>query len=265
MADKALLVGINAYPNAPLNGCLNDVSDMASFLVESMGFKAENIVLLCDQRAHTAAITQMLQWLSDVRTGDRVYFHFSGHGVQVPTRDYRHELDGLNEAICPYDFDWSPGKMLIDKQLAEIFSKMPNGVLFNWVSDSCHSGDLTKEMPKPGAPIKIARKYPTPPDVAWCIRGAKSKKVKVIDRGIVDDLLDVGFVSGCQSNQTSADTSFGGKPNGALTYFLLQTLRQNKSASLKQIVANTSKALASNGFAQRPQAEGARANKPFLG
>ncbi|HET7402221.1 MAG TPA: caspase family protein, partial [Usitatibacter sp.] len=35
MANRALLVGINAYPGQPLNGCVNDVKDMAGLLVDA--------------------------------------------------------------------------------------------------------------------------------------------------------------------------------------------------------------------------------------
>ena len=44
MADKALLVGINAYPRAPLRGCVNDVIDFANLLVKKYGFKRRNMI-----------------------------------------------------------------------------------------------------------------------------------------------------------------------------------------------------------------------------
>ena len=46
--NKALLVGINNYPTAPLRGCINDVTDMASFLVDKCGFQKGEIRLLVD-------------------------------------------------------------------------------------------------------------------------------------------------------------------------------------------------------------------------
>jgi hypothetical protein len=38
MSNRALLVGINRYPNVPLDGCVNDVKDMANLLVSRCGF-----------------------------------------------------------------------------------------------------------------------------------------------------------------------------------------------------------------------------------
>ncbi|MBK9454893.1 MAG: caspase family protein [Bacteroidetes bacterium] len=42
--DKALLVGINKYADAPLRGCINDITDMAEHLIAHCNFKDGNIV-----------------------------------------------------------------------------------------------------------------------------------------------------------------------------------------------------------------------------
>lgn len=103
--DKALLVGINSYPTAPLRGCVNDVVDAAKFISEKCGFSSQNVRLLTDDRATTQAIIDRLNWLVDgAKAGDRLYFHYSGHGAQMATRDHAGELDGLDEVICPPEF-----------------------------------------------------------------------------------------------------------------------------------------------------------------
>ena len=74
--NRGLLVGINAYPNGnELNGCVNDVTDMADFLVSHRDFKEEDIRLVTDDRATTQAIKDRLQWLiSGAAAGDRLIF-----------------------------------------------------------------------------------------------------------------------------------------------------------------------------------------------
>ena len=263
MGDRALLVGINAYPNSPLSGCINDVTDVAQFLVSKCGFKEENIRLLTDGRATTSAIIERLNWLTQVSPGDRVYFHYSGHGAQMPTRNDASEIDNLSEVVCPVDFDWSAGHMVTDKQFVEIFKKIPAGVRFCWSSDSCHSGDLTKTMLAHNSPKILGyRKYPVPADISWRQRTARKNG---LSRSMVGNVLDVGFISGCRSNQTSADAEFGGRPNGALTYFLLKSLDTMLDKPIVEVVAEVNKQLSSVGFEQSPQAEGARKDKAFLG
>lgn len=261
MADKALLIGINKYPNAPLRGCVNDMRDWADLLVERYKFKPASIRMLANFRARTGAIKKRLQWLIDCKPGDRVFFQFSGHGTQYPSRDYKHELDNLLEVICPFDFNWRKRRMITDKYFARVFAKIPQGVKFYWVSDCCHSGDLTRSLPKGDS---IPRFYPQPADIAWRGEGIKQKGIKS-DRAMKSGKLDVGFVSGCKSNQTSADALINGRYCGALSYHLIKNLkRMPLRTPLHKVVEATSKQLAKNGFSQKPQVEGAKAKKPFL-
>ncbi len=51
--NKAVLVGINEYPGCPLEGCVNDVSDMAQFLTSKCGFAPRDIRLVTDAQATT--------------------------------------------------------------------------------------------------------------------------------------------------------------------------------------------------------------------
>jgi len=268
--EKALLVGINAYPGAPLNGCVNDVEDIAQFLVIQHGFKEENIRMLVDGRATTSAILERLEWLAATKEGGKAYFHYSGHGAQVPSRNGDGEVDNQLEVICPVDFDWSEDHMITDKQFVEIFKKMPAGVHFNWLSDSCHSGDLDRFMPRPGDetnPVRVlgVRRYPIPRDMAWRQRIARTMK---LERAMVGNQLDVGFMSGCKSDQTSADAEIGGRPCGAFTHFFLEAWRQSGSpysTKMSDLCAKTSSLLAGSGFRQEPTCSGARAGLPLFG
>ncbi len=262
MGDRFLLTGLNAYPSCPLSGCVNDVTDMAQMLTTKCGIKEENIRLLNDGRATTSAILERLNWLTQVSPGDRVFFHYSGHGAQVPTRNDSSEIDNLLEVICPIDFDWSAEHMITDKQFVEIFKKIPAGAKFYWFSDSCHSGDLDKFMPAHNNPKVLGpRRFKIPADIAWRQRIAKKKGLV---RAMVGNSLDVGYISGCRSDQTSSDAEFNGRPNGALTYCLLQNLPNMLDKPLSEVCAKVVSDLAGMGFDQVPQCSGARQNNPFL-
>lgn len=147
---KALIVGINQYPDPRhrLEGCVNDAFLMSSVLQE-MGFDPARIRLLLDQRATAAAILDHLEWLlDDVQPGDERVFAFSGHGVQIPAYDVEEEIDHLDEALAPVDFDWSRERLVVDDRIRDLYSQLPYGpdgqVHFAMVLDCCHSGGLAR-------------------------------------------------------------------------------------------------------------------------
>jgi hypothetical protein len=260
--NRALLVGINKYPGNALSGCVNDVVDMANFLVDRCSFHSKDVRLVTDTRATTAAILKRLAWLvKDAKSGDRLLFHYSGHGAQAATRNTHDEVDGLDEVICPVDFDWSDEHMIRDKQLRDIFKAVPKGVEFVWVSDSCHSGDLTRDLIAPDARVVRPKFIPPPADIRWRNRVARESKVPVVGLARAATELNVALIPGCRSDQTSADAWFGERPNGALTYFLLRALESphGLKESLTELVPSVRSALKRGGYTQQPQLEGSAA------
>lgn len=262
--NKALLVGINKYSSAPLRGCVNDVTDMADFLVARYNFLPSEVRILVDERATTGEILTRLNWLvSDLKPGDRILFHYSGHGAQVATRNPAQEVDGLDEIICPVDFDWSDARMIRDKQFQSIFSVIPDGVTFNWISDSCHSGDLTRGFSS-NPHVIISKTYPVPADIQW--RNGVATRQLNIQPQLLHGQIHVGFISGCRSDQTSADTSVNNRPCGALTHYLLEALSDTgHTVPLAETVTQVNRLLSANGFTQQPQLGGDQVNKPFMG
>ena len=257
--DKILIVGINQYPGCPLPDCVLDAQRAKTFAEDREGAdeRMYNTVRLVDRDATTEAILTALDWLVySVQPGDRLLFWYSGHGAQVPTNDPA-EPDGLAEVICPVDFDWSPGRMITDQQFVNIFGAVPPGACFNWVSDSCHSGGLSREL----KPYRLLRAYPLPPPAKMAAR-LKNLQAQGRKPHVRRNLLNVGYVSGCRSDQTSASTGNG----GALTTNLLAILHRDSPATpLVQVVKDTAALIHEKGYDQDPQAEGARANCPFWG
>jgi hypothetical protein len=56
------------------------------------------------------------------------------------------EIDGLDEALCPYDLQ-TGGGALIDDEINTLFSARKAGVRLVLISDSCHSGTVTPLPP----------------------------------------------------------------------------------------------------------------------
>jgi hypothetical protein len=149
MKNKALLVGINKYPNPrnELRGCVNDIIDMQHFISETHKvYERENIKNLTNENATKKEIVAQINWLIEgAQEGDQLLFHYSGHGAQTPTLFKTAEKDGLDEIICPYGYDGSNATTLRDKEFAILFAKIPKGVHFVWISDSCHAEDLSRD------------------------------------------------------------------------------------------------------------------------
>jgi metacaspase-1 len=255
--NRALLVGINKYPDAPLDGCVNDIEDMANFLVDQCHYKEKEIRLITDKRATTSAIKVRLAWLTrDLKAGDRIFFHYSGHGAQVPTRNPEGEVDGLDEVICPVDFDWEDNHMIRDKEFAKLFADVPSGVEFIWISDSCHSGDLSRALPPPRVHY---RRFPVPADIRWRqVTFAKERKRQTFGFSRSVESLNVALISGCRSDQEAADAVFDGRFNGAMTYYLLKTLNSPSGLvmPLSKLVPTVVDNLSQNGYQQKPKVEG---------
>lgn len=139
---RALCVGINDYPTAPLTGCVADVEVWNSTL-SAAGFA---VTRLLNGRATRAAIVDMLEkMIATSRRGDVLVFQYSGHGTQVPDLDgdeARGDSPGLDEAICPFDF--ASGALLIDDDIGRIFAKLPDGVNLTCFMDCCHSGTISR-------------------------------------------------------------------------------------------------------------------------
>lgn len=146
-ARRALLVGINEYPEAAdrLEGCVNDVFLMSSLLQES-GFDAEDIRVVLDDRATARGIRDRLEWLlEDAREEDQRVFFYSGHGAQLPAYSPLETIDHKDECLVPHDFDWSVERAVTDKQFLDLYSQLSYGVRFISIFDCCYSGGMTRE------------------------------------------------------------------------------------------------------------------------
>jgi predicted chitinase/peptidoglycan hydrolase-like protein with peptidoglycan-binding domain len=263
MANRALLVGINEYRDAPLRGCVNDVSDVRELLSAKCNFAASDIRVLLDSDATAANIRRHLQdWVvREAAPADRLLFHFSGHGTQLPGHD-----GTVHDVVCPFDFDFTEANALSDVDFSAIFKALPAGVGLVWISDSCHSGDLARGRANPSA---IPRFLPPPPQImaqidALLMRGGAKRSLN----GVVERLKGV-LIAGCQSHETSADALFDGRYNGALSYYLLKALHRDEALvqDVETVLQNVQGVLSQNGYAQHPQVRGLPElrQKPFLG
>jgi hypothetical protein len=143
---RALLVGINNYPDeaSRLDGCVNDVFLMSSVLQE-VGFAAENIRVVLDERATGAAIRERIDWLLDgTGDGQERVFYYSGHGAQLPDYNSAEVTDHVDECLVPHDFHWTQDSAITDDDFLRYYAALPYAAKFYAIFDCCHSGGLAR-------------------------------------------------------------------------------------------------------------------------
>ena len=257
MADKrrkaakaralSLHIGLNtvsasAYGgwDGPLAACEFDANDLAA-LARKQGMKAT--LLLTKKGTRANVLAGIRGAAKALRAGDLFFLTFSGHGGQVPdvTGD---EADKQDETWCLYD------GQLIDDELYFELSRFAAGVRILVLSDSCHSGTVTRAG-RPNAdtttlvtgrskmmPVEVGRRVyaehqsfydklqndvaksagkasVADPDAVLSNLSVSSGRVSAIVRKFKAAVI---LISGCQDNQTSLD----GDHNGAFTGQLLQ-------------------------------------------
>jgi hypothetical protein len=278
MKNKALLVGINKYPDSQneLRGCINDILDMEHLIAETNKvYDKQNIKKLTDRDATKKGIVTQLKWLLEgAEPGDQLLFHYSGHGAQAPTLNATIEPDGLDEIICPYDFDGSNNTTLRDKEFAQLFAGIPKGVHFVWISDSCHAEDLSRDLQMPGEPqyryfngmMQIGMKHERKENEGRINEVNELSTFETYDAStIITAPLNGALLSACASHELSADAYIDNRFNGAFTHYLIKNLLQySDSKSMQAIVQLVNIDLDKNGYDQNPESEGKLQNDFFF-
>ena len=256
---KALLVGVDEYndPKINLQGCTADVLQMKELLI-AKGFKEENITILMNSAATKAAILNELdKMITSSKAGEELVFHFSGHGSQVVDMD-NDEPDQLDEVLIPHDLDWNGG-YVSDDDIAKIFKKLPDGVELSMISDSCHSGTISRDT-------KTLTKYITPPahilQTIFTTKGLVLNPIGIrTDGGTQRHIL----LAGCKATQTSMSAVINNEWHGVLTYFF--KARAEKGGTWNDVVKDTVTQIKNSGYPQDPQLTGedSKLNKEIFG
>jgi len=276
MASKALLVGLNRYPDPAnnLRGCINDVLQMSELLRRGFGFDdVRQIRMLTDERATTAAIKDRLRWLLDsAGAGDVLVFHYSGHGAQVRDRHGDELDDGLDEIICPYDLDWDDP--FTDDDLYECLKGVPAGTNLTVVLDCCHAGTGLRDSATPGrlrtrykclaAPLDIRHRTGLLVNTSGTGRGPATLPTPAALplRQFGRKAAEAGatLLAACRADQLSADAWIAGDFHGAFTYFLCAAAESARfRISYGDLIERTRQSLNAHRFDQVPQLEGPRA------
>lgn len=147
---KSLLIGIDYFGSKhQLQGCINDVQNMAAWLV-SRGYSSSprDMIFLTDERRgpyypNGHNILAAMDWLVQ-DPGCALFLHYSGHGGQVPDAQGIRR-GGFNDTIVPADFEQ---RGMIDSTILHrhLVSRLPSNSSLFILFDCCHSGSAV-ELP----------------------------------------------------------------------------------------------------------------------
>ncbi|CAA6801866.1 MAG: Metacaspase [uncultured Sulfurovum sp.] len=131
-------VDVGYYKNRYfLSACKQDTLDMEE-IASSQNFELSTVLL--DEEATSEAIINAIKEAStQLIDGDILFISYSGHGAYVPDNN-NDDSDKQDEVWCVYD------RFLFDDELHYLWTLFEEGVRIFIVSDSCHSGTITKEM-----------------------------------------------------------------------------------------------------------------------
>lgn len=90
----------------------------------------------------------------------------------------------------------------------------------------------------------------------WFRRSKPVDPVPPVEKPKSPPELNHVLISGCRSDQTSADAYIGGRYTGALTFHLTKAIRENPGKSAVEVHSIARQAILSAGFAQESQLEG---------
>jgi hypothetical protein len=262
MTKRAVCIGINDYPGTynDLGGCVNDANDWADLLRDEFEF-VKNIQIITDSAATKDNIVQALgDLLTDSKSGDIAVFTYSGHGTWVYDQGERDESDNRDEAICAHDGN------IIDDEIREVIRQMKSGVRLTVISDSCHSGGVTRAMlararstDAESADTAPRPRYMPPVKEEDALR---TELIPVRKRFLYpeSDIQEI-LISGCNATEYSYDAVIGGRRNGAMTALAIRIIKSDPSRTYKEFHRKLRELLPSTRYPQSPQLEGSDANK----
>lgn len=231
-----LAVGLNrvdplAYDGAgPLTGCENDARAIAE-LARAAGLAVAD-TLLSEAATRERTVAAIRDVGRRLESGDLFVLSFGGHGAQVPDEDGDEE-DSLDETLCFYD------TMFIDDEFRALWAGFAPGVRVVVLSDSCHSGTVSRhakieatraahlrargepEGPAPDGPLAVRA---LPDDAAaetYARHRDLYRAVKAEAAAAARDVPEIGagvlLLSACRDDQYAMDIG----SHGAFTRALL--------------------------------------------
>ena len=261
----ALLIGIDRYlPNSlyrNLRGCVRDIQSVEDYLQTALDVSKANIWKLTSSAPDDSALADVrsaeqpptycnivsaFQAITEkASSGEQVYIHYSGHGGRAKT--IYPDIKGTtqsDETIVPTDFCAADGRYLRDVELATLLKQMTDkGLIVTVVLDSCHSGGATRgddcairggdavDLIPQAMESLVAAKETLQNN--WLSLTSGHPHSAESSAAWLPASREYVCLAACRPSEQAHEYSANGKArNGALTFWMIDTLKNNSLPNL---------------------------------
>ena len=284
----ALLIGINYYESIQtypqlyknLGGCVRDIDLVDSYLRETLGVPPEQIWKLTapveesnELSAFRAAQGNILPTYANIvnafeqitavaNPGEQVYIHYSGHGGRAvtiyPELEGKHRQD---EGIVPMDIGSDNGRYLRDVEMATLLKRLNDkGCIVTVIFDSCHSGGATRgDCAIRGNENNLVDSTARNQNSLVAERQELLNNWRILTQadpelstGWLPNANDYVFLAACRPSEYAYEYAVNrGQRNGALTYWMMDTLTSSTSVLTYKSLYNRVKGMIQSKFSQQ--------------
>jgi len=228
--NSALLIGINYFKtNYELYGCINDTNSICSLI---SGYNFQKITILTDNIEKKPTRNNILEEFKNLlinsQSGDVLLLFYSGHGSYILDKN-NNEKTGKDQLIVPCDFNG-----IIDDDLKSIIqTNLKKDVTLVALFDCCHSGTIL--------------------DLKYQYMDSLEKNNYTENANETETTGNVIMISGCSDEQTSSDSFFNNKNQGAMTWAFLEAFKSEKNITWRKLLIKMRDLLQKSNFDQIPQ------------
>lgn len=247
----SLHIGVNKvdtthYGKIPvLKAAVNDAVSWQQFAGE-LGYKSD---ALHDKQATADVVLKKLKTLAGkMKSGDILLLTYAGHGGEMMNDKAGGFDDEVNDQTwCLYD------RQLLDDEIYESFAQFESGTRIVVVSDSCHSGTITRNLDE----VNLSQLLAKGVSRSAAARGIASRKLPRSSMNRIDDKFrkdvykpiqkkyeqihqgadvkaSVKLLAACQDDEETLD----GKNNGIFTEALMNIMKNaaNRNATAEMLI-----------------------------
>ncbi|SJL01080.1 uncharacterized protein ARMOST_04396 [Armillaria ostoyae] len=284
----AVLIGIDAYTQDPLRGCVSDALLIKHFLTDDLGVPENRIQCLLGSkdpnfagpmstpsRANIIDTLYSLVNNPEITRGDNIIIYYAGHGSRYCCTEHDFECRCDNcpiEALCPIDRDtqdadgnWIPD--ISDRELNSLFALIcrAKGQNITFIADCCHSGGMSRGQRRGIRSTALTynaslKSMLHAADERWKDSpGYRS----VLSKDWRPDMDSHVILAACQSNQTAQEVAGN---NGFGGVFSKEFVRVLRSTDCKEgtTYADLIPLLNQLPYGQVPLVDGTRTLKPIF-